>query len=77
MSYRALNLEPRLNYKMAAGEGETLKSLDDDCTKLRTMYDSCFNKWFSEEFLKGVQSDHQTVCGELFNAYLKCLKVCL
>ena len=62
-------------HKMAAEEQENMKSLEDDCTNLKLKYDSCFNIWFRDDFLRGKLSDHQTACGELFATYQKCLKV--
>lgn len=61
--------------KMAADKEEVLRSLEDNCTQHKTVYESCFNRWFRDDFLKGSKSDHQSVCGELFSTYQDCLKV--
>ena len=52
-----------------------MESFDPVCTKHKKAYDSCFNAWFRDRFLKG-HSDHDAVCGELFNTYQQCLTVC-
>lgn len=51
-----------------------MESFDSECTPLKTKYDECFNKWFRERYLKG-ETDHDEACGELFEAYQKCVKV--
>lgn len=58
-----------------AAEGDALKSVVHECTKPRIEYDSCFNKWFRDDFLKGSPSTHESACGDLFGAYQNCLKV--
>ena len=32
-----------------------MNSLDPECNELKTKYDSCFNLWFTEKFLKGTK----------------------
>jgi len=51
-----------------------MNSIDPECTPLKTVYDTCFNTWYSEKFLKGVQSDE---CEELFTVYQACVKKAL
>lgn len=51
-----------------------MNSMDDECTPLKREYDSCFNSWFRENFLKGDTND---VCGEVFTKYQKCVKSAL
>lgn len=31
-----------------------MNSIGEDCNELKTKYDSCFNQWFSEKFLRGL-----------------------
>ena len=49
-----------------------MNSISDDCTLLKREYDTCFNAWYGEKFLKGIQSDE---CDELFKVYQTCVKV--
>ena len=49
-----------------------MNSISDECTPLKHEYDACFNSWYSEKFLKGVQSNE---CDELFRVYQSCVKV--
>ena len=51
-----------------------MESLDPSCTKLKAAYDTCFNAWFRDRFLKG-HSDHDGTCGQLFEIYQQCLTV--
>jgi TRIAP1/MDM35 family protein len=30
-----------------------MNSIGEDCTSLKSKYESCFNTWFSEKFLRG------------------------
>lgn len=30
-----------------------MNSIGDECTNLKEKYESCFNSWFSEKFLRG------------------------
>ena len=32
-----------------------MNSLDPECNELKKKYDSCFNLWFTEKFLKGMK----------------------
>ncbi|KAG9299119.1 hypothetical protein G9A89_020432 [Geosiphon pyriformis] len=46
------------------------QSIGSNCNQLKTEYDTCFNKWYSEKFLKG---DSTPECEELFQAYRGCV----
>ncbi|KRX63668.1 Mediator of RNA polymerase II transcription subunit 10, partial [Trichinella sp. T9] len=48
-----------------------MKSLSPKCDRLKQLYESCFNKWFAEHYLKGDNSDH---CQPLFRIYQECVK---
>lgn len=53
--------------------GATMSSsVGPDCTELKQKYDACFNKWYSEKFLKG---DTRPECEELFKDYRACVMV--
>ncbi|KAF9966201.1 Mitochondrial distribution and morphology protein 35 [Mortierella alpina] len=45
-------------------------SVGEKCTKIKQEYDSCFNAWYSEKFLKG---DATPQCDDLFFKYKECL----
>ncbi|KAJ2002692.1 Mitochondrial distribution and morphology protein 35 [Coemansia thaxteri] len=47
-----------------------MDSIDEACTKFKHEYDSCFNKWYSDKFLNGKESDD---CTKLFKRYQHCL----
>ncbi|KAI9302905.1 mitochondrial distribution/morphology family 35/apoptosis [Cunninghamella echinulata] len=49
-------------------------SVGPDCTELKIKYDTCFNKWYSEKFLKG---DTTPECEDLFKDYRACVMVTL
>lgn len=51
-----------------------MASLDKKCDELKNAYDSCFNTWFSEKFLKGNVKD-PCPCEEMLKAYSDCVKV--
>ncbi|CAO3574557.1 unnamed protein product [Mortierella alpina] len=44
-------------------------SVGEKCTKIKQEYDSCFNSWYSEKFLKG---DATPQCDDLFFKYKEC-----
>ncbi|KXS16850.1 UPF0203-domain-containing protein [Gonapodya prolifera JEL478] len=63
-------------------------SLAPQCTPLKREYDTCFNKWYAESFLKGAyepgvssngnggvgeQGKARTECDELFEKYRACV----
>ncbi|KAI8370895.1 mitochondrial distribution/morphology family 35/apoptosis [Choanephora cucurbitarum] len=45
-------------------------SIGPNCTELKQKYDNCFNKWYSEKFLKG---DTTPECEDLFKDYRACV----
>ncbi|PVV03116.1 hypothetical protein BB560_002417 [Smittium megazygosporum] len=47
-----------------------MESISSECTPLKEEYEKCFNKWYSEKFLKG---DKEDACKELFIKYRKCI----
>ncbi|KAK3084446.1 hypothetical protein FSP39_013678 [Pinctada imbricata] len=49
-----------------------MNSISAECQELKQKYDECFNKWFSEKFLKGITKDD---CKDLYNVYTACVKV--
>lgn len=50
-----------------------MNSIGETCNDLKKEYDSCFNTWFSEHFLKGNTND--SMCAPLFKVYQQCVKV--
>lgn len=48
-----------------------MNSVGEECGELKKAYEECFNKWFSEKFLKGVTED---ACAPLFRVYQQCVK---
>lgn len=49
-----------------------MNSLDPKCNELKKSYDSCFNLWFSEKFLKGDSTDD--MCKPIFMVYQECVR---
>ena len=49
-----------------------MNSIGPECNELKAKYDSCFNVWFSEKFLKGDTSDD--MCKPLFVVYRDCVR---
>ncbi|KAK9718739.1 Mitochondrial distribution and morphology protein 35 [Basidiobolus ranarum] len=49
-----------------------MESIGKDCTELKHTYDSCFNKWYSEKFLKG-ETEPDSKCEEIFTEYKACV----
>jgi len=49
-----------------------MNSLDPECNDLKKKYDSCFNLWFTEKFLKGDTNDD--MCAPLFVVYKECVR---
>ncbi|KAJ1985673.1 Mitochondrial distribution and morphology protein 35 [Dimargaris cristalligena] len=47
-----------------------MESVGKECTQLKHQYEECFNKWYTEKFLKG---DHSPDCQDLFNKYRSCV----
>ncbi|XP_046390312.1 TP53-regulated inhibitor of apoptosis 1-like [Ischnura elegans] len=52
-----------------------MNSVGENCNELKKQYDTCFNSWFSEHFLKGNANDD--VCAPLFKVYQECVKTAL
>jgi len=52
-----------------------MNSLDPECNELKTKYDSCFNLWFTEKFLKGDTNDD--MCAPLFVVYRDCVRAAI
>lgn len=50
-----------------------MNSLDKTCNDLKASYDTCFNTWFTDKYLKGIVDDSE--CAELFKSYQQCVKV--
>ncbi|KAG8230839.1 hypothetical protein J437_LFUL010236 [Ladona fulva] len=50
-----------------------MNSVGENCNDLKKQYDSCFNSWFADKFLKGQYSDE--VCAPLFKVYQECVKI--
>ena len=49
-----------------------MTSIAPECAELKETYDKCFNKWYSEKFLKG---DLSSDCEQIFKLYKVCLQV--
>ena len=49
-----------------------MESISADCQELKRDYDTCFNFWFKNSFLKGKSED---TCAPLFKVYQTCVKV--
>lgn len=50
-----------------------MNSIGEDCKELKHDYDTCFNNWFADKFLKGVTDE--SMCAPLFRVYQSCVKV--
>lgn len=50
-----------------------MNSIGENCNELKKQYDTCFNSWFAEKFLKGKTDD--AMCAPLFKIYQQCVKV--
>ncbi|CAH0381570.1 unnamed protein product [Bemisia tabaci] len=44
----------------------------DACSHLKEQYDTCFNTWFTQKFLKGDYDDE--MCAPLLKVYTQCVK---
>ncbi|KAK4461085.1 hypothetical protein QBC42DRAFT_179242 [Cladorrhinum samala] len=53
------------------------QSLAKECNEAKERYDTCFLKWYSEKYLRGVSTSNNNECSALFNEYNKCLQVAL
>lgn len=49
-----------------------MNSIGEECLELKKQYDSCFNSWFSESFLRGKNDD--SMCSNLLKVYQQCVK---
>jgi len=52
-----------------------MNSIGEECNELKQKYDSCFNIWFSEKFLKGDSNDD--MCKPLFVLYRDCVRTAI
>lgn len=50
-------------------------SFAPECTDAKVKYDDCFNKWYSEKFLKGKSLENE--CTELWDEYITCVNTAL
>ena len=57
-------------------EFQIMDSVGSECKDLKEEYDHCFNKWFSERFLKGSTEENEE-CTKIFHIYQSCVKVSL
>lgn len=48
-------------------------SFAPECTELKQVYDECFNKWYSEEFLKGRGENERNPCLKQWQLYSQCV----
>uniref|UniRef100_A0A0K8TRU6 Putative tp53-regulated inhibitor of apoptosis 1-like protein n=1 Tax=Tabanus bromius TaxID=304241 RepID=A0A0K8TRU6_TABBR len=49
-----------------------MNSIGENCNELKKEYDTCFNAWFSEQFLRGSTDDSR--CAPIFKLYQECVK---
>ncbi|KAK4309549.1 hypothetical protein Pmani_018812 [Petrolisthes manimaculis] len=54
----------------------TMNSVGEECIELKQSYDTCFNKWFAEKFLRGLAEEDKD-CSNIFTAYQLCVKKAL
>ena len=47
-----------------------MNSVGEDCNKLKKEYDQCFDYWFTNKFLRGINEDN---CQQLFKQYQQCV----
>ncbi|XP_035768156.1 TP53-regulated inhibitor of apoptosis 1 [Neolamprologus brichardi] len=52
-----------------------MNSVGEACTELKREYDTCFNRWFAEKFLKGDRSGDP--CTESFRKYQRCVQAAI
>ena len=50
-----------------------MESISSDCQELKRDYDTCFQGWFKDSFLKGKSTED--TCAPLFKVYQTCVKV--
>ncbi|KAK4166576.1 mitochondrial distribution/morphology family 35/apoptosis, partial [Cladorrhinum sp. PSN259] len=53
------------------------QSLAKECNELKERYDTCFLKWYSEKYLRGISTSDNNECAGLFKEYSKCLHTAL
>ncbi|KAK3871255.1 hypothetical protein Pcinc_023595 [Petrolisthes cinctipes] len=53
----------------------TKYNVSKDCQELKRLYDSCFNQWYSEKFLRGQTND--TSCDPIYKQYKQCVGAAL
>lgn len=46
-------------------------SFAPECTSAKNAYDDCFNKWYTEKFLKGKSVENE--CTEFWDTYITCI----
>ncbi|XP_018334611.1 TP53-regulated inhibitor of apoptosis 1 [Agrilus planipennis] len=49
-----------------------MNSIGTACNDLKKEYDTCFNTWFAEHFLKGNSDD--SMCAPMLKIYKECVK---
>ncbi|KAJ1093370.1 hypothetical protein NDU88_006471 [Pleurodeles waltl] len=49
-----------------------MNSVGEECTEMKREYDQCFNRWFSERFLRG--EGGADPCRDLFRGYRECVQ---
>lgn len=52
-----------------------MNSVSKECQELKRLYDSCFNRWYSEKFLRGDTDD--TSCDQIYKQYKQCVGTAL
>ncbi|XP_002734209.1 TP53-regulated inhibitor of apoptosis 1-like [Saccoglossus kowalevskii] len=52
-----------------------MNSVGEDCNDLKREYDACFNKWFTERYLKG--DYYRDPCKKIFKKYQTCVKTAM
>ncbi|KAH6615605.1 hypothetical protein B0J18DRAFT_437692 [Chaetomium sp. MPI-SDFR-AT-0129] len=50
------------------------QSLAPECNEIKERYDTCFLKWYSEKYLRGIGTTDNNECAVLFKEYSTCLK---
>uniref|UniRef100_UPI00358ECC1C TP53-regulated inhibitor of apoptosis 1 n=1 Tax=Myxine glutinosa TaxID=7769 RepID=UPI00358ECC1C len=50
-----------------------MNSVGEECTELKRQYDVCFNRWFSQVFLKG-RGQSSEPCPEIYRKYRDCVQ---
>lgn len=52
-----------------------MNSVSKECQDLKSLYDSCFNHWYSEKFLRGSTDDK--TCEPVYQQYRQCVNKAL